>query len=556
MNTTNNNQTINANNTNNAITNMECDVEMTEQHQQLSPAFASSAGASTHASPEARAEWVVSLLMQKAEESDRLYTQALAAAADSVEAVELVAELFSKAQRDQQAVDDGRAMYERKFPHNPKFFSFERRRAEEERAKAQVLNRSLVVPRNLPQLKLINSYEVGKEMSDKSFTSTKQFFNTLEKIFVSHGLQPESEYRRLFPSCLDSAQTFFFEGLLKKLGEKPQEETEWAFIKRHFIEKYDTPAQKFNAWHKLVTMRQKSKSVDEHNRVFGNLMTMTEWEAIPVNLLSIIVYLATLDPEVRRQATDWLITRHAPDFDVDVHQLMQTVASMDIQNDEPARPTVQKRPHTSDTSFVKNKKRLPNSKGKVSGVLCYNGCGQVYLPGHVCPKKKNGSNNNKNKNNLFSRAAIKTKSVVSKHQDADDKLDVMSDCKLKNKKPRLDHDDQIINQCLIPIYLEGKPLKALLDGGATFSAIDENFCINNKFKIIAVDNHKNNIIHLAHSDHTIKRIGYTEPLELRYNGKTLKHSFEIMKLTNNQQVSIGADLMPLLGIGYYCRILR
>ena len=543
MNTTNNQTT-------NAIFNMECDVEMTEQNQQVSPVFASGAGASTHASPEARAEWAVALLMQKADESDRLYTQALAAADDSVEALEHVNGLFVKAQRDQQAVDDGRAMYERKFPHNPKFFSFERRRAEEERAKAQVLNRSLVVPRNLPQLKLINSYEVGKEMSDKSFTSTKQFFNSLEKIFVSHGLQPESEYRRLFPSCLDSAQTFFFEGLLKKLDEKSQDETEWAFVKRHFIEKYDTPAQKFNAWHKLVTMRQKSKSVDEHNKVFGNLMTMTEWEAIPVNLLSIIVYLATLNSEVRRQATDWLITRHAPDFDVDVHQLMQTVASMDIQNDEPIRPTVHKRPHSSENSFVKNKKRLPNSKGKVSGVLCYNGCGQVYLPGHVCPKKKNGGNNNRN--NLFSRAAIKTKSVVLKRQDADDKLNDMSDCKLKNKKPRLDQDDQIINQCLIPIYLEGKPLKALLDGGATFSAIDESFCINNKFKIIAADNHeRNNLIHLAHSDHTIKRIGYTEPLELRYNGKTLKHSFEIMKLANNQQVSVGADLMPLLGIGYY-----
>ncbi|KAG1537535.1 hypothetical protein G6F46_012782 [Rhizopus delemar] len=50
------------------------------------------------------------------------------------------------------------------------------------------------------------------------------------------------------------------------------------------------------------------------------------------------------------------------------------------------------------------------------------------------------------------------------------------------------------------------------------------------------------------SDSTIKRIGLTE-VNIKCNGKSFNHTFEVMNLTNDHDMSIGTDFMSKLGIG-------
>lgn len=103
----------------------------------------------------------------------------------------------------------------------------------------------MVVPRNLPVLQLVGQYRYDRNA--KVHTSTSSFLRAFEEELQTYLLDPEVEYERLLPRCLNTSQKKFLDhraAELAKEGGKP----DWSTVKAWLIEKYDTPVQKFKAW--------------------------------------------------------------------------------------------------------------------------------------------------------------------------------------------------------------------------------------------------------------------------------------------------------------------
>ncbi|CEP08640.1 hypothetical protein, partial, partial [Parasitella parasitica] len=65
-----------------------------------------------------------------------------------------------------------------------------------------------------------------------------------------------------------------------------------------------------------------------------------------------------------------------------------------------------------------------------------------------------------------------------------------------------------------------------------------------------VTNNHNAILKLAGKNNTVNRLGRTEPIEIKYNGKSSIHTFEIIEFDDNDQtdVILGYEILPKLGI--------
>ncbi|CDH60654.1 hypothetical protein RO3G_15169 [Lichtheimia corymbifera JMRC:FSU:9682] len=94
-----------------------------------------------------------------------------------------------------------------------------------------------------------------------------------------------------------------------------------------------------------------------------------------------------------------------------------------------------------------------------------------------------------------------------------------------------------------PILIQNSRCLGLVDTGAEISVINKSLCDENKWSFTTVSGD----IMYAGKDHSVKRIGITEPLRIRYNGRTLVHRFEVMEL-GHYNVILGFDLLPKLGI--------
>ncbi|KAG0758097.1 hypothetical protein G6F16_010203 [Rhizopus arrhizus] len=87
----------------------------------------------------------------------------------------------------------------------------------------------------------------------------------------------------------------------------------------------------------------------------------------------------------------------------------------------------------------------------------------------------------------------------------------------------------------------------------TFEKSTEKISVINR-KLIEINKvklyHKTGLVYLAGKDNVVKRIGTTKPLELKYNGKTFHHSFEIMDFNEDDKsnVILGLDILSHLGI--------
>ncbi|KAG0162196.1 hypothetical protein DFQ30_002752 [Apophysomyces sp. BC1015] len=95
---------------------------------------------------------------------------------------------------------------------------------------------------------------------------------------------------------------------------------------------------------------------------------------------------------------------------------------------------------------------------------------------------------------------------------------------------------------LMPI---DKISKALIDTGANFSAVDKNTCLINDWEIKPIAGS----IKMAADNISTARIGITRVLEIKHNGHSIRHAFEVMALAEGVEVSVGTDIMTELGIG-------
>ncbi|KAG2217214.1 hypothetical protein INT45_013959, partial [Circinella minor] len=96
----------------------------------------------------------------------------------------------------------------------------------------------------------------------------------------------------------------------------------------------------------------------------------------------------------------------------------------------------------------------------------------------------------------------------------------------------------------VPITLEGHDIFAFVDPGSTFTAITPGLCSSLSLDYTPCSGK----IGMAAPGLNIDRIGFTNKTKIIHNGLTTFHNFEIMNLNCSADVSIGADLMPHIGI--------
>ncbi|CEG80192.1 hypothetical protein RMATCC62417_14561 [Rhizopus microsporus] len=171
-----------------------------------------------------------------------------------------------------------------------------------------------------------------------------------------------------------------------------------------------------------------------------------------------------------------------------------------------------------------------------------------YSPGHrrVCPHNKAKS----------VRAVRSTKIVPATTSSSDpdmmdtDELKVTDDdhsftaCKYGLNKSITTAE----NSCFSLLTLETIDTFALVDPGATISAIDYKYCVINKRNVKKINT--NEYILLAASNIKIKRIGTTDKLSFTRSNKTYNHAFEVMSLSDNILISTGTDLMKILSVWF------
>ncbi|KAG1194770.1 hypothetical protein G6F70_008745 [Rhizopus microsporus] len=116
---------------------------------------------------------------------------------------------------------------------------------------------------------------------------------------------------------------------------------------------------------------------------------------------------------------------------------------------------------------------------------------------------------------------------------------------LKNNEP---DDKRIMKQNpyvpLTPFLLQSQRLYALVDTGSEISLINDEIIEKLKIKINPIKGH------IQFADNSkIERVGQTDPLEIKYNGKNIKHKFDVLKsLDCDAPVLFGRDILPKLGI--------
>lgn len=257
-------------------------------------------------------------------------------------------------------------------------------------------------------------------------------------------------------------------------------------------------------------------------------------DQMPINVLLTVILLSSLQPLHQQKTTDLVIHQTATDLDKDLSEICTLLSTLKL---EKSNKIAIRRTH-DETSPEKAKK-------PISGKYCKYNCGKIYMPGHKCYKKHKPShtkNEPSTSKNYVSRAAYRSVVVNDEDGSLDNKDDVLP-C-----KQTIVHTvtDQKVK---VPMYIENKPISALVDGGANFSAISLQFCKQNNIEIKSLD--VEGFIQLAQSEHKVKRIGTTPMLAIRYNGKHCTSQFEVMDLAQGHVASIGTDLMPVLGIGYY-----
>jgi hypothetical protein len=164
-------------------------------------------------------------------------------------------------------------------------------------------------------------------------------------------------------------------------------------------------------------------------------------------------------------------------------------------------------------------------------------CNKPWMKGHKCQEfldAKSSGNVSKT-----SRMAIRTANE-SEDENINGQLNRMAlDCKSKKDKEIVitrDFKGTNDNSITFPILVNNRKVMTILDTGANFSSVNKTYCLKNNISYFNVQN--NDVIKLADSSSSIKRIGYTN-LNIKCNGKSFTHNFEVMNLTNNHDLSIG-----------------
>ncbi|SAL97386.1 hypothetical protein [Absidia glauca] len=113
-------------------------------------------------------------------------------------------------------------------------------------------------------------------------------------------------------------------------------------------------------------------------------------------------------------------------------------------------------------------------------------------------------------------------------------------CMMKGVKQETKDDDSPS----VPLLIQDVEAMALVDTGATLSAISPSFCNKNNIKILP----SQGSVITAIGNRTMKRTGCTEPLKVTHGNRVVQHSFDVLDMSGDTQVCVGYDLFNKIGM--------
>jgi hypothetical protein len=209
---------------------------------------------------------------------------------------------------------------------------------------------------------------------------------------------------------------------------------------------------------------------------------------------------------------------------------------------------------TKDCFLAKRRAERPPSVKKANGKECWT-CGvSPWRPGHRCGAAESSSSSTVLA--VMPAASSSEKSIEQQVQEdlemADSEIENQSyQCKYLNENKKSDKlkANDAFNLCT-PLIVESERLLGRVDTGSSCSFVSLS-SLKNKLRINKVHKLPGSYNFLSHQN-TAKRIGITDPLEIKYaNGIKFKHSFEVMNFNDGFEFDIllGTDILPKMNIG-------
>lgn len=412
----------------------------------------------------------------------------------------------------QEHLEESRQVWRKQHPQRLEFLSIQEMEEEKSRRKDAAKWQKVVVPKDLPVLQLAGGYKWDPKKVVHN--SAAAFIRAFEHELHAHDLSVDEHWQRLLSRSLNDPQYLWLKGQLATCDG----EVTWERVTKMITEKYDTQVQNYRAMRRVVRLQQgQNESIDAYILKFQQLSLEAE---MPTGLLLIIIFLSSLQPTVGEQALLAIVNQYGRKMPEDLEEVGQLVSGLKI-TDVGERRTREDDSHNDNQHGAKKYKP---SKPK----SCFH-CKRQWKPGHRCQEFFD----NKSKHKPFVNRAARL-------NQADEQIDTLP-CKSYESIKQKESDE-----ILTPIIVEEHKIKALLDTGANFSALDISFVKSTSIKYEKVYGS----ITFASSGVTIPRIGITAPLKVTYKGKVYQRQFEIMELPRKHPMCIGTDFMFELGIGY------
>ncbi|KAG0167032.1 hypothetical protein DFQ28_005671 [Apophysomyces sp. BC1034] len=238
-------------------------------------------------------------------------------------------------QMAQQYQQEYRKFCKERYPQCPEFYTWEELGAKQEtrdRSKVPEHRSSSAdrfIPHDLPVLQIIG--EPKWHPSKVVHLSAELFLRAFEKELHASNLPMEQYWGRIFPKCLNDAQTIWFDNELKNSPT-----ISWLEMCKKVKARFDTPEQKMCAMEAVLHMRQKKgEKTQPYVRRFQQ--RCIEAGLAEYNVPIIIALLASL--EKKNMAYNLVLTKFGSDFvDQSVDDICQYVAGLQLDDTDQNKP--------------------------------------------------------------------------------------------------------------------------------------------------------------------------------------------------------------------------
>lgn len=442
-------------------------------------------------------------------------------------------------------------------------------------------NNSKISRSELPILHL----SVDKKDSDpddwKYFNTVEIFFKTFERIFRINQVNILVHWRDYMALSIGEANLDWYQETIESHSPSYSWEEAKDIIRKHF----ENPAKAIEMFGRLLSSKQRNnETVSDFTARFNRLAQTAQCS--DSNMLARI-YINSLHDDLNLHIRTVLSSNYGATFLQDINSIREVeklASGLEVHKHQPYAASTPykhskgerhgfkgaKRGHSesSNGDFIKKQKNSnghftsSSSSDSSSSKKCLY-CKDTWFKGHKCMEffaQKNKSTVRKiekRKQNVkkLDHPSTKAWNEFAKRQSnnkkssTDDELEdkmQLGKCIRAIKQEKNDLLTHNSFSLYTPIIIQTNRALGLIDTGAEISVINRKFIEINKVKFY----HKTGLINLAGKDNVVKRIGITEPLELKYNGKTFHHSFEIMDFNEDDKcnVILGLDILSHLGI--------